>query len=43
MIEVDVDPDTALSDGAQTLNVAEFQVLMDQLRRVAQAVDRTLR
>jgi 3-deoxy-7-phosphoheptulonate synthase len=43
MVEVDVDPDTALSDGAQTLDVEQFARLMDQLRRVAEAVDRTLR
>ena len=42
MVEVDVDPETALSDGAQTLNVAEFEALMDELDRVAQAVGRKL-
>jgi 3-deoxy-D-arabino-heptulosonate 7-phosphate (DAHP) synthase len=36
-------PATTLSDGAQTLNVAAFKVLMDHLGRVAAAVDRTLR
>ena len=42
MVEVDVDPDTALSDRAQTLNVAQFGEMMQQLGRVADAVGRSI-
>jgi 3-deoxy-7-phosphoheptulonate synthase len=42
MIEVHVDPDNALSDGAQSLTIEQFSEVMEQLRRVAGSVDRTL-
>jgi 3-deoxy-7-phosphoheptulonate synthase len=42
MIEVDVDPDAALSDGAQTLTPEAFDALMRSLKPVAEAVGRTL-
>lgn len=38
MIEVHPDPDTALSDGAQSLLPEQFGELMDQVRRVQAAV-----
>ena len=42
MVEVHPDPDHALSDGAQSLRPEQFEHLMDQLRKIAPAVDRTL-
>ncbi len=42
IIEVHPDPDNAMSDGRQSLDLNEFARLMDQLRRVAAAIDRTL-
>jgi 3-deoxy-7-phosphoheptulonate synthase len=42
LIEVHNDPKHALSDGAQSLRPEQFKALMEQLSRVAQAVDRTL-
>lgn len=42
MIEVHPQPDEALSDGAQSLNLDEFQALVPRLGRVAEAVDRSL-
>jgi 3-deoxy-7-phosphoheptulonate synthase len=42
LIEVHPHPDKALSDGAQSLNPAQFAELMTQIRRVAAAVDRTI-
>lgn len=39
LIEVHPDPAHAASDGAQSLNPEAFQKLMDQLRRIADAVD----
>ncbi len=42
MVEVHDDPEHAVSDGAQTITPAAFQQLMDQCRRIAEAVDRTL-
>lgn len=43
LIEVHVDPATALSDGAQTLAPREFATLMGELELVAQSVGRSLR
>ncbi|MFI5312220.1 MAG: 3-deoxy-7-phosphoheptulonate synthase [Gemmatimonadales bacterium] len=40
IIEVHPHPDKALSDGAQSLNPAQFVDLMKAIRRVAEAVDR---
>jgi 3-deoxy-7-phosphoheptulonate synthase len=42
MIEVHPHPELALSDGAQSLKPARFRMLMDRLRAVAAAVDRTV-
>jgi 3-deoxy-7-phosphoheptulonate synthase len=40
LIEVHPNPDTALSDGAQSLNIPNFTGLMDSLRVVSEAVGR---
>jgi 3-deoxy-7-phosphoheptulonate synthase len=40
MVEVHPSPDTALSDGAQSLDCAEFAALMPRLAAVATAVGR---
>lgn len=42
MIEVHPNPESALSDGAQSLRPVEFEELMNQLRPVAEAVGRTM-
>ena len=42
LIEVHHDPDKALSDGAQSLYPAQFAKLMDELRRIAPVVGRTI-
>jgi 3-deoxy-7-phosphoheptulonate synthase len=42
LIEVHPDPDHALSDGAQSLRPEQFEELMEQLRRIAAAVGRTI-
>jgi 3-deoxy-7-phosphoheptulonate synthase len=42
MIEVHPDPESALSDGPQSLNFAMFATLMAQLRRLAESLDRRL-
>jgi 3-deoxy-7-phosphoheptulonate synthase len=41
IVEVHHDPDSALSDGAQTLRPEQFDELMNQLRIIATAVGRT--
>jgi len=43
IVEVHPHPETALSDGAQSLTLDGFRALMEQLRPVAQAVGRELR
>jgi 3-deoxy-7-phosphoheptulonate synthase len=43
LIEVHPDPTAALSDGPQSLTPADFAALVSRLRRVASAVDRTIR
>ena len=43
IVEVHNDPDAALSDGKQSLTLDGFASMMDQLRRVAEAVDRVVR
>jgi 3-deoxy-7-phosphoheptulonate synthase len=40
MVEVHTDPEHALSDGAQSLDPAQFTRLMEQLRMIAPAVER---
>ena len=42
LVEVHPDPDHALSDGAQTLKPEQYATMMDQLRKIAFAVDRTI-
>jgi 3-deoxy-7-phosphoheptulonate synthase len=42
IVEVHPQPDRALSDGAQSLNLEQFGDMMRQLRRVAEAVDRQI-
>ncbi len=42
LVEVHPDPDHALSDGAQTLKPEQYATMMDQLRKIALAVDRTI-
>ena len=42
ILEVHEDPEHAVSDGAQSITPAAFGQLMDQCRRIAEAVDRTL-
>jgi 3-deoxy-7-phosphoheptulonate synthase len=42
MIEVHEDPEHAVSDGAQTITPSAFKQLMEQCRRIAEAVDRTM-
>jgi 3-deoxy-7-phosphoheptulonate synthase len=42
MIEVHPRPDAALSDGAQSLDGAEFRQLMHETRAVAQAIGRRI-
>ncbi len=42
LVEVHCDPAHALSDGAQSLKPENFAKLVDQVRRVAHAVERTL-
>jgi 3-deoxy-7-phosphoheptulonate synthase len=42
LIEVHPNPDKALSDGAQSLFPGQFAQLMDSLRVIASAVDRTI-
>ena len=42
MIEVHPTPDTAMKDGAQSLNFKNFEQLMEQLSPVATAVGREI-
>jgi 3-deoxy-7-phosphoheptulonate synthase len=42
MIEVHPDPEHALTDGAQSINIPAFQQLMKELGRIAEAVDRSI-
>jgi len=41
LVEVHPDPDRAVSDGAQTLNPAQFNEMMRQVKAIAAAIDRT--
>jgi 3-deoxy-7-phosphoheptulonate synthase len=41
LVEVHPDPDRAVSDGAQTLNPAQFNDMMRQVKAIAAAIDRT--
>jgi 3-deoxy-7-phosphoheptulonate synthase len=42
LIEVHPDPDAALSDGPQSLNLPNFAAMMDNLRQVTDAVGRVI-
>jgi 3-deoxy-7-phosphoheptulonate synthase len=42
IVEVHNDPESALSDGKQSLTLEGFETMMAQLRRVARAVDRQI-
>ena len=42
MIEVHPDPENALCDGAQSLKPSKFDVIMEDLRKVAQAIGREI-
>jgi 3-deoxy-7-phosphoheptulonate synthase len=42
IVEVHEDPEHAVSDGSQTITPAVFAQMMDQCRRIAEAVDRTM-
>jgi 3-deoxy-7-phosphoheptulonate synthase len=42
LIEVHPNPDKAVSDGAQTLFPEQFAKLMNELRMIAPAVERTI-
>jgi 3-deoxy-7-phosphoheptulonate synthase len=42
MIEVHPDPETALSDGYQSLNFQQFDSLMELCRRVAEAMGKKI-
>ena len=43
ILEVHPSPETAMSDGYQSLDFAQFQATMDKCRRVAAAVDKCMR
>ncbi len=42
IVEVHPDPETAMSDGYQSLNFAQFEAMMQRCRRVATAIDKTI-
>jgi 3-deoxy-7-phosphoheptulonate synthase len=42
IIEVHPDPEQALSDGYQSLDLDEFEIAMQKIRRVADAVDKVI-
>ena len=42
IVEVHDDPEHAVSDGSQTITPAAFAQMMNQCRRIAEAVDRTM-
>jgi 3-deoxy-7-phosphoheptulonate synthase len=42
LIEVHPDPDRAMSDGAQTLNFAAFEKLLEAMRRLAEPLGKTI-
>jgi len=43
IVEVHNDPDAALSDGQQSLTLEGFVEMMDGLRRIAEAMGRSVR
>ncbi len=42
LVEVHYDPDRAICDGQQSLYPEQFHALANQVRQIANAVDRTL-
>lgn len=42
LVEVHINPEQALSDGPQSLRPSAFAAMMDELRKVAAAIDRTV-
>lgn len=42
IVEVHPTPETAKSDGYQTMNFGEFEAMMNKCRRIATAIDKTL-
>jgi len=42
ILEVHPDPETALSDGYQSLNFAQFEATMEKCRKIAEAVGATI-
>jgi 3-deoxy-7-phosphoheptulonate synthase len=42
LIEVHPEPESALSDGDQSLTPEEFKTVMDEIRRIAEATDRSI-
>jgi 3-deoxy-7-phosphoheptulonate synthase len=42
IVEVHPNPDKAMSDGYQSLNFPQFEEMMKQCRRIADAMDRQL-
>ncbi len=42
IVEIHPSPDHAMSDGAQSLDFAQFATMMPKVKRIAEAVDRTL-
>jgi len=42
MVEIHPNPDHAMSDGAQSLDFKQFSEMMLKVKRVAEAVNRTL-
>jgi len=42
LVEAHPDPEHALTDAAQQLDLGQFKAMMAKLRRVAEAVDRTV-
>src|SRR5207245_7829898 len=42
LIEIHPEPDRALSDGAQSLSFAGFELLLESLKRLAEPLGRTL-
>jgi 3-deoxy-7-phosphoheptulonate synthase len=42
LVEVHPNPDHAIKDGAQSMTIGQFEAMMPQLRRVAEAIDRCM-
>ncbi len=42
-VEVHITPDEAVSDAAQTISFEQFDAMLDQLRRIADALGKEIR